>query len=110
VSPRQSLGDTLYSRRHDVHPNQSSEFTKGLLSVLIEAFESVSGHFIDPNTSFFETLSGITASEASIPVGNKWITIAAQVANEKFYMEVLERYLETGENERVDWGEIRQAT
>jgi hypothetical protein len=86
-------------------PNQSSEFTKGLLSVLIEAFESVKGHFLDPNTSLFETLSGVTASEASIPVGNKCATIAAQVAHVNFYMEVLEHYLLTGENERVDWGE-----
>jgi hypothetical protein len=86
--------------------NQSSEFTKGLLSVLIEAFESVKGHFLDPKTSLFETLSGITANEASIPVGNKCATIAAQVAHVNFYLEVLERYLLTGENERADWGEI----
>ena len=85
---------------------QSSDFTKGLLSVLIEAFESVQGHFLDPKTSLFDTLSGITASEASIPVGNKCATIAAQVAHVNFYLEVLEHYLKTGENERVDWGEI----
>ena len=87
-------------------PIQASVFTKGLLAVLTEAFESVQGHFLDPKTSLFETLSDITASEASIPVGNKCATIAAQVAHVNFYMEVLERYLQTGENERSDWDEI----
>lgn len=85
---------------------QQSEFTKGLLNVLTEAFESVQGYFLDRGTSLFETLSGITAEEASIPVGGKCATIAAQVTHVNFYMEVLERYLQTGENERVDWGEI----
>ncbi len=49
---------------------QQSEFTKGLLAVLSEAFESVRGFFLDPHTSLFETLSEITAAEASIPVGD----------------------------------------
>ncbi len=87
-------------------PLQQAEFTKGLLAVLTEAFESVRGYFLDPNTSLFETLSGITASEASIPVVNQCATIAAQTAHVNFYLEVLEHYLQTGENERVDWGEI----
>ena len=85
---------------------QQSEFTKGLLAVLTEAFESVQGYFLDRGTSLFETLSGITAAEASIPVGGKCASIAAQVAHVNFYIELLERYLQTGQNERVDWGEI----
>jgi hypothetical protein len=83
-----------------------SEFTKGLLAVLKEAFESVEGYFLDRGTSLFETLAGIDAAEASIPVGGKCATLAAQVAHVNFYLEVLERYLQTGQNERVDWGEI----
>ena len=58
------------------------------------------------NTSLFETLAEISASEASIPVGNQCATIAAQMAHVNFYLEVMERYLQTGENERLDWGEI----
>lgn len=88
------------------NPIQASEFTKGLLSVLTEAFETVQGIFLDAHTSLFETLSEISASEASIPVGGKCATIAAQVAHVNFYLEVLEHYLQTGQNERVDWGEI----
>jgi hypothetical protein len=83
-----------------------SEFTKGLLAVLKEAFESVEGYFLDRGTSLFETLAEIDAAQASIPVGGKCATLAAQVAHVNFYLEVLERYLETGQNERVDWGEI----
>ena len=85
---------------------QSTEFTKGLLAVLTEAFESVQGIFLDANTSLFETLAGISAAEASIPVGGKCATIAAQVAHVNFYLEVLEHYLQSGQNERLDWGEI----
>jgi hypothetical protein len=83
-----------------------ANFTKELLAVLTEAFESVQGFFLDPKTSLFETLATITASEASIPVGNKCATIAAQVAHVNFYLELTERYMMTGENERADWGEI----
>lgn len=83
-----------------------SEFTKGVLAVLTEAFESVEGYFLDRGTSLFETLAGINAQEASIPVGGKCATLAAQVAHVNFFLELTERYLQTGQNERVDWGEI----
>lgn len=85
---------------------QQAVFTKALLSVLEEAFEDVKGYFLDKGTSLFETLAGISAAEASIPVGGKCATIAAQVEHVNFYLEVLERYLTTGQYERVDWGEI----
>jgi hypothetical protein len=85
---------------------QSSEINKELLAVLTEAFESVQGIFLDPKTSLFETLAEISAGEASIPVGGQCATIAAQVAHVNFYLEVVERYLQTGKNERADWGEI----
>ena len=83
-----------------------ADFKKGLLGVLTEAVESVQGYFLDPHTSLFETLSEISAAEASIPVGQRCASIAAQVAHVNFYWEVLERYLKTGQNERVDWDEI----
>jgi len=85
---------------------QQSEFTRGLLSMLTEAFESVRGYFLDSGTSLFETLAGITAAEASIPVGGKCATLAAQAAHVNFYIETLEDFLKTGENKPVDWGEV----
>jgi len=81
-------------------------FTEELVALLTETFESVQGVYLDRGTSLLETLAGITAEEASIPVGNKCATIAAQVAHVCFYLDVLDRYLKTGQNERVDWGEI----
>jgi hypothetical protein len=85
---------------------QNAVFAKGLLAVLTETFENVQGIFLDPRTSLFDTLAEISAAEASIPVGGRCAAISAQVAHVNFYLEVLERYLKTGLNERVDWGEV----
>ncbi|MBE0698914.1 MAG: hypothetical protein IH586_18510 [Anaerolineaceae bacterium] len=84
----------------------TNTFTSELLFLLSETFESVHGIYLDGGTSLLETLEGITAAEASIPVGNSCATIAAQVMHVCFYLDVLDRYLKTGENEKVDWGEV----
>jgi len=84
----------------------TTQFTGELLSLMTETFESVQGIYLDKGTSLTETLAGITAQEASIPVGNKCATIAAQVTHVCFYLDVLYRYIKTGQNEPVDWGEI----
>ena len=85
---------------------QSSEFTKSMLILMTEAFQSVTGHFLDPGTSLLETLAGINAAEASIPVGGRCATLAAQVTHVNFSLEVTERYLLTGQYQQYDWGEI----
>ncbi len=77
-----------------------------LLIVLTETFENVQGIYLDKGTSLLETLAGISADEASIPVGNQCATIAAQVTHVCFYLDVLDRYIKTGQNEKVDWGEV----
>jgi hypothetical protein len=84
----------------------TAQFTSELLVLLAETFESVQGVYLDQGTSLLETLAGISAEEASIPVGGKCATIAAQVTHVCFYMDVLDRYLQTGQNESVDWGEV----
>ena len=58
---------------------QSEHFTKALLTLLDETFDNVHGFYLDKNTSLFQTLANITADEASIPVGGKCATLAAQV-------------------------------
>lgn len=80
--------------------------TQNLLDVLDEAFVTHHGIFLDKGTSLFETLDTITAEEASIPVGGKCATLAAQVAHVNFYLEVLEAYILKQDNGNVDWGEI----
>lgn len=83
-----------------------TQFTGELMLLLEETFESVHGIYLDRGTSLMETLADITAEEASIPVGGKCATIAAQVTHICFYLDVLDRYIKTGQNEKVDWGEI----
>ncbi|NJM41683.1 MAG: hypothetical protein HC853_13460 [Anaerolineae bacterium] len=88
----------------------NERFVEAMLMVLEEAVEKVNGIFLDRGTSLFETLEGITAEEASGPVGGKCATLAAQVQHVAFYLEVLQRFVETGQNEKVDWGEIWRTT
>jgi len=80
--------------------------TENLFATLDEAFVAHHGIFLDRGTSLFETLETITAAEASIPVGGKCSTLAAQVAHVNFYLEVLEDYILNKERDNVDWGEI----
>ena len=81
-------------------------FTTELFDLLDETFENHHGIYLDRGTSLFATLAGINAEEASQPVGGKCASIAAQVAHVNFYLEVLERYIQTKETGQVDWGEI----
>ena len=81
-------------------------FSKELFAIFEETFETHHGIYLDKGTSLFETLGQISAGEASIPVGNRCATIAAQVEHVVFYLEVLERYI-TGEDVgKTDWSEI----
>jgi L-rhamnose mutarotase len=80
--------------------------TQTILDVLDEAFVQHHGVFLDKNTSLFETLETITAEEASIPVGGKCATLAAQVAHVNFYLEVTEAYVLNKDIGEVDWGDI----
>jgi hypothetical protein len=77
-----------------------------LLDVLDETFVTHHGIFLDKGTSLFETLETITAAEASIPVGGRCATLAAQVAHVNFYLEVLEAYILNKDIGKVDWGDI----
>jgi len=84
----------------------SQYFTRMLLSLLDETFDSVHGYYLDRGTSLFETLSSITAAQASILVGGKCATLAAQVKHISFYLDVVLRWLRDGNQESLDWGEI----
>lgn len=89
---------------------QVDHFTDALYTLLDETFDNVHGYFLDKSTSMFETLATISAEEASVPVGGKCATLAAQVKHVAFYLDVLERSVRTGTYERVDWGEIWRTT
>lgn len=89
---------------------QSEHFTTALYELLDETFDNVQGYFLDKGTSMFETLATISAAEASVPVGGKCATLAAQVKHVAFYLDVLERNVRTGNIQPVDWGEIWRTT
>ena len=85
---------------------QTQFFTGELFDLFDETFSQVQGMYLDKGTSLFETLATISAAEASIPVGGRCATLAAQVEHVRFYLEVLERALLGQEVGKVDWGEI----
>ena len=89
---------------------QTDHFTKALYVLLDETFDSVQGYFLDKGTSMFETLATISAEEASVPVGGKCATLAAQVKHVAFYLDVLEKAVRTQQYERQDWGKIWRET
>jgi hypothetical protein len=89
---------------------QSEHFTKALYALLDETFDNVQGYFLDKGTSMFETLATISAEEASIPVGGRCATLAAQVKHVAFYLDVLEKAIRTRQFERQDWGKIWRET
>jgi len=85
-------------------PQQS--FAEELLTILEETFETHHGVYLDKGTSLLTTLNQISSSEASIPVGNRCATIAAQVEHVIFFLEVLERSITGQEAGEQDWDEI----
>lgn len=85
---------------------QQENFLRSFFAIWDETFEHHRGVYLDKNTSLFQTLETVTAEEASIPVGNKCASLAAQVAHVTFYLEVLERYIFLNSAANVDWDEI----
>jgi len=89
---------------------QADHFTQALFMLLDETFDNVQGYFLDKGTSMFETLATISAREASVPVGGKCATLAAQVKHIAFYLDVLEQALRTQQFQRQDWDKIWRET
>ncbi len=89
---------------------QAEHFTSALYTLLDETFDNVQGYYLDKGTSLFETLATISAEEASIPVGGKCATLAAQVKHVAFYLDVLERSVRAQQDEQQDWGKIWRET
>ena len=85
---------------------KQDDFTNNLFALLDKTFENHHGIFLDKGTSLFQTLETVTAQEASIPVGGKCASLAAQVTHVTFYMDVLYRYVMENDRSRVDWGEV----
>jgi hypothetical protein len=81
-------------------------FTQALLQLLDETFDNAQGLYLDQGTSLFETLAGISAAEASIPVGGKCPTLAAQVKHFAFLLDFTYYSVTDPAYPQADWGEI----
>lgn len=84
------------------------DFANNLFAFMDETFEGKhhGSIYLDRGTSLFETLETVSSQEASIPVGGKCASLAAQVAHVIFYIESFERYALQGDNSPRDWGYI----
>ena len=78
-------------------------FTNELFPLLEETFERVNGIYLDKGTSLFETLDTISAEEASHPVSAHCASIAGQVEHVRFYLQVLQDYMQQKEIGKIDW-------
>lgn len=87
-----------------------TDFANPLYALLEETFENPHGIYLDKNTSMFQTLETIPAAQASIPVGEKCASLAAQVAHVTFFIESFERFALQNDTSPVDWGEIWHTT
>ena len=85
---------------------QAGDFINALYILLDETFDDVKGIYLDQGTSLFETLAAVSAEEASIPVGGKCATLAAQVKHVAFYLDVVDQTVRDPSTPPVDWGEI----
>ncbi len=78
-------------------------FTGELFPLLEETFENVHGIYLDKRTSLFETLDTVSAEAASRPVSASCASIASQVEHVRFYLQVLQEYMQQKEVGKVDW-------
>jgi hypothetical protein len=83
-----------------------NDFTNNFFALLEETFETHHGIYLDKGTSLLTTLEAVSAQEASIPVGGKCASLAAQVTHVIFYLDVLERYIVNHDSSSADWGEV----
>jgi hypothetical protein len=81
-------------------------FQNVLLDLLDETFENHHGIYLDKHNGLLETLELVSSEEASIPVGGKCASLAAQVAHATFYIESFERFALHGDDSPRDWNLI----
>ena len=81
------------------------DFVANLFTFLVETFESPpepSNAYLDQKAGLFDTLEPLSANQASQPVAKGATSIAAHVEHIRFYVDVLEQFMD-GRTEKVDW-------
>lgn len=84
-------------------PTSADHFKAAVLEILDETFDTHHGHYLDRDTSLFETLASVTADEASKPVSASCASIAAQVNHVIYYLDVLGDAIRGKELAGLDW-------
>jgi hypothetical protein len=83
-----------------------SAFTQNFFYIFEETFAVHHNIYLESGSALIPTLDGITAAEASIRVGGKCGSLAAQVAHLTQYMEAAEHMIRTGEDVPTDYSVI----
>lgn len=70
---------------------------------LTETFDTAIGMYLDKGDTLWETLDGVTAKQASVPIAPGSNSIAGQVSHMVFYFDVMALYLRGEQPEKPDW-------
>jgi len=84
----------------------TSYVVNSMLHKLDETFAHGGTHYLDPNTSLFETLAGIPSDVASRPVSSRCNTLSAQVEHIRLTLDVSNKVMLGIDYGTIDWGEI----
>ena len=79
---------------------------KETILFLEETFAQHHGIYLDKETSLFETLSSVTAEEASLRASDRTASVAAHVRHMTFYTNLLLRTIRGEKLGKVNWREI----
>ncbi|MEW6051555.1 MAG: DinB family protein [Candidatus Zixiibacteriota bacterium] len=77
--------------------------TRQIFPILQETFEKVEGIYLDRGTSLCETLDTLSAAEASRPTTPGGTSIAGHVEHIRFYLRVMNDYMDGKFYEKLDW-------
>ncbi len=93
----------------DDHSNNNETtrvFRSAVLALLDELFDTHHGMVLDEGTSLLPTLSSLSAEQASRAIVGGGASIAAHADHIRYYLDVLEAFVQGRKFGPVDWGEI----
>lgn len=70
-----------------------------------ETFETAEGHYLEADTSIFETIKDLTYKEASKCTAGGKETLAGHIFHTIFYIRVLKDYIAGFSMDKIDWDE-----
>ena len=86
----------------------SDLFKKTIEALAEETFSDVKGIYLDGKTSLMESLAVISSEEASRPITDEGTSIAGQAEHIRFYLRVLNSYMDGTLTEKIDWSKSWQ--